>query len=529
MSLYSSPPPLRSFRDDKATLLVSWWCTVFSAVIILFRVCGRYIRSEKLFREDRIALATIIPLLIRMGLVHVVLLFGTNNTVTTGISDEEIRRRIIGSKLVLVSRLFYAGTLWMLKFTITEFFKRLTYNIWRESYERMLVFIRYFLLVTFIAIFIADLSECHPFSHYFQVIPDPGGQCRQAYAQLITMGTCNVITDLLLVIFPIPIIIRSHMGLKRKIQLVLLFAGSLLPVGVALYRMPNIIDRHGRQQYRSLLASVEILFATSVANALVLGSFVRDRGVKKQRWKFGSLTDSVERTTSRRGTLVRHWGSDEDLVRDLGLGIDPELRGAIEASTASSPRPAPMATAAIPIKAQRMGMSTEMGSVSPDWSFPTGRSDYSEETELVKVSDMSTRPADRRDSTASPSRKVAFFDVGGLLDDEPSNRRASSSRTLDPDGESLGPLHATSSFDQNGGLSPPPLRRGSTVFLQDVGGLLGPRTRLDRSGTYELQSFLREGPSVPSHSYSRDLPPAHLARQPTAPSLRDVGGLLQKK
>lgn len=110
MTLYSSAPPFRSFRDDKATLLVSWWCTIFSAVIILFRVCGRYIRSEKLFREDRIALATIAPLFIRMGLVHVILLFGTNNTVTFGLSDEAIHRRIIGSKLVLASRLFYAGT-----------------------------------------------------------------------------------------------------------------------------------------------------------------------------------------------------------------------------------------------------------------------------------------------------------------------------------------------------------------------------------------------------------------------------------
>ncbi|KAH8820123.1 hypothetical protein F5884DRAFT_38436 [Xylogone sp. PMI_703] len=531
MTLYSSPPPLRAFRDDKATLLVSWWCTVFSAVIILFRACGRYIRSEKLFREDRIALATMIPLFIRMGLVHVVLLYGTNNTVTTGLSDEEIRRRVIGSKLVLVSRLFYAGTLWMLKFTITEFFKRLTYNIWRESYERTLVFIRYLLLVSFIAIFIADLSECQPFSHYYQVVPDPGGQCRQAYAQVITMGTVDVLTDLLLVFFPIPIIIRSHMPLKRKIQLVLLFAGSLIPAGVTLYRIPHIIDRHGRQQYRSLLASVEILFATGVANALVLGSFVRDRGVKKQRWKFGSLTDSMERTSSRRGTLGRQWGSDEDLVRGLGLGVDPELRGAIQASTVSSPRPAPMATPAhVPIRSHRSRRSAETGGVSNDWVFPTPRSDYSEEIELVRSPDRSSQSADRRNSMASPFRKVSFFDVGGLLDDEPSNRRVSSTQTFDTDGEDLGPLHATSSFDQSANLYPPPQqRRGSTIFLQDVGGLLGPRTRPpERSATYELQTFLREGPPPATHPHSRGVQPGRLARQPTMNSLKDVGGLLSK-
>lgn len=110
MSIYSSPPPARAFHDDKATLLVCWWCTIFAAVIILFRVCGRYIRSEKLFKEDWLAFGCMIPLFCRMALVHVILLYGTNNAITTGLTDEEIWRRSIGSRLVLVSRIFYAAT-----------------------------------------------------------------------------------------------------------------------------------------------------------------------------------------------------------------------------------------------------------------------------------------------------------------------------------------------------------------------------------------------------------------------------------
>ena len=110
MSLYSSPPAARSFHDDKPTLLVCWWCTCFAAVIIIFRVCGRYIRTEKLFKEDWLAFACLIPLLTRQALVHVILLYGTNNVITTGLSDEEIYRRSIGSRLVLASRIFYAAT-----------------------------------------------------------------------------------------------------------------------------------------------------------------------------------------------------------------------------------------------------------------------------------------------------------------------------------------------------------------------------------------------------------------------------------
>ena len=108
-----------------------------------------------------------------------------------------------------------AKSLWIAKFTISEFLKRLTSQVWKRSYERMLQFIRWFLALTFAAVIVATLAECQPFYLYWQLIPDPGPRCRQGYAQLITMGASDVITDLLLVCFPIPIVIKSAMVLKR--------------------------------------------------------------------------------------------------------------------------------------------------------------------------------------------------------------------------------------------------------------------------------------------------------------------------
>ncbi|KAG9228561.1 hypothetical protein BJ875DRAFT_235128 [Amylocarpus encephaloides] len=519
MPLYSPPPPARSFREDKATLLVCWWCTIFAAVVILFRVSGRYIRTEKLFKEDWLAFACLIPLFCRMAVVHLVLLYGTNNALITDFSEHAVHRRQLGSRLVLVSRIFYAATLWMLKLTISEFFKRLISSIWRESYERVLIFLRWFLLVTFIGVVIADLAECQPFDHYWQVVPDPGPKCRQGYAQLLTMGTCNVITDLLLVLFPIPIIIRSKMRMQRKMQLVCLFAGSLLPAGTTLYRIPMILDRQGSQQYRSLLASVEILFATAIANMLILGSFIRDKGVKKQRWKFGSMSDSIERTNSRRGTAIRHWGSDEDLVRGLGLGVDPELREATP-----TPRPAPMATAGhVPLKAPK---SNNM----QDWTFPTGRSEASDEIDLMKMShDMGGPPSETISAVTTP-RKVSFFDVGGLLDeDQP--RRVSSSKATDTDGESSTYAHMHHDWSGENGLAPAPPRRGSAALLHDLGGFLSPRSRersqVQMPRSYELQTIQQEPSRERERSRGSARENHHLERQQTNLSLQDVGGLLR--
>lgn len=112
MALYSDPPPLRPFDQDKPTLLVCWWITIFCAVIIVARVLGRFLRTEKLFREDKTAALALIPLFLRMGCVHYILLHGTNNADFTGIelSPEELKQKSIASGLVLASRVLYAST-----------------------------------------------------------------------------------------------------------------------------------------------------------------------------------------------------------------------------------------------------------------------------------------------------------------------------------------------------------------------------------------------------------------------------------
>lgn len=112
MALYSDPPPLRQYRQDKPTLLVCWWITIFCAVIITLRVVGRFIRTEKLFREDKTAALALVPLFLRMGVIHVVLTYGTNNAQLqdAGLTDDQLHKKSIASGLVLLSRILYAAT-----------------------------------------------------------------------------------------------------------------------------------------------------------------------------------------------------------------------------------------------------------------------------------------------------------------------------------------------------------------------------------------------------------------------------------
>lgn len=113
MGFYTEAPEMTRYQDDKPTLLVSWWVTIFCTAIICTRLSGRYIRVEKLLREDKIVATALIPLLIRAVCVHFILKYGTNNinleTLEIPLTEDQIAKRVIGSRLVMASRVFYAS------------------------------------------------------------------------------------------------------------------------------------------------------------------------------------------------------------------------------------------------------------------------------------------------------------------------------------------------------------------------------------------------------------------------------------
>lgn len=298
-----------------------------------------------------------------------------------------------------------------------------------------------------------------------------------------------------------------------KISLILLFGLSLILIGITIYRVIAVIDRHSDQQFRSLLASLEILAAAAVSNALVLGSFVRDRGAKKQRFKFGSVggTSSLDRGSGpRRGTLTaRNWGSDADLVGDLGIRLEPDL----SAQEATVPRPAPIA---LPLASQAKNVTPN---VTSGWTFPKRRSVETGEID-GKFSAPDNAPSPAEISIITP-RRMSFFDVGGLLDDDttatlPRYPVPFDSRIPQPTSTPrLAPQTEVEEFTVHHS------NQGSgNALLQDIGGLLssGPGALSHRQSP--ITNFSR--PSISQSSASR----YGTSQNQNLNPLRDVGGLL---
>lgn len=387
-------------------------------------------------------------------------------------------------------------SIWMAKYTVCEFLRRLTGMVWTRTFQVALRSIEYFLASTLAAVIIATLVECHPFSHYWQVTPDPGPYCRLGYANLLTMGVCDILTDIFLVVLPVSLFLASAMSVMRKFQLTILFASSLLLVAITGYRVPSVIQRNGTQNFRSLVASLEILAATFVSNFVVIGSFLRDRGLKKPKYRRveGSLSviDSVDHTSIRRATITKHhWGSDADLVNGLGIRLDPELY----ATQQNTIRPAPVFKRFSHHQHQRDDRSQSDSRSIEDYTM-TGSSTTSKTLTALPPPSF----ADINDpmmSPKAPRRSVSFYDVGGLLDDSPSPRQpqmlppqSNPTELVRHQTEPIGPSAAHSHPAQIHFRVPQyaaPLSEndhdhhpGAEIFLQDVGGLITrPRTISD--------------------------------------------------
>ena len=308
------------------------------------------------------------------------------------------------------------------------------------------------------------------------------------------MGASDVITDLILIVFPIPIVIKSAMATKRKISLVLLFSLSFTLVAITIYRVIGVIDRHSDQQFRSLLASLEILAAAAVSNAVVLGSFIRDRGEKKKRFRFGSTggTSSLEAAPQQRTRTItqRNWGSDADLVGDVGMRLGPDLENHRE----SIPRPAPMA---LPLASQ--AHTTPKIALNTNWNFPSRPSSESDETDLKAAEQGLEKPPSPTEIPMPTPRRMSFFDVGGLLD-EPH----SPAHLHHPPTQLLSPIQIPHVTHE----PPPPTstqqsRRGSHALLEDIGGLLSAPASSPQISRPQQQPQMTLRPAPTTRNFSR--------------------------
>ncbi|POR36005.1 Uncharacterized protein TPAR_03817 [Tolypocladium paradoxum] len=175
--------------------------------------------------------------------------------------SEEYRLRVVGSKIQLAGWSTYSTLLWALKGSLLVFYIRLTAGLNRHYLIR--IYIGFGLLVASFVTVTANLYlACRPFHGYWQINPNPGGQCcRHAiiYHAILTVAmvdVChpavsnqviwvyfafNVFTDLYLISIPVPMLWKATLRPWKKFGLIILFSGGLFVVVCATLRCVLIV------------------------------------------------------------------------------------------------------------------------------------------------------------------------------------------------------------------------------------------------------------------------------------------------
>lgn len=105
-------------------------------------------------------------------------------------------------------------------------------------------------------------------------------QCNTS--NIVVSGVLNVITDIMLIALPIPILVMVKRSAIEKIQLAALFAVGLFIVAITIARLPQNAKNPTAQVNRTTWASVELLAAAIVANAPVLYGLLKGQSQRSK-------------------------------------------------------------------------------------------------------------------------------------------------------------------------------------------------------------------------------------------------------
>ncbi|EPS38737.1 hypothetical protein H072_7535 [Dactylellina haptotyla CBS 200.50] len=252
-------------NNDPSSL---WICNSIAFCLFIFRLGFRKFRGEKWNLGDLWTALAAVFMMARVGCQHFILKYGTVTTITPeeraawNFTKDELAKIILCSKLNLPGRFSLTSLLWCLKLTVLDFLRRI---IRRMAWEKPIIWgFSVTLFITYAAASVAVFVECRPFELWWQIDPDPG-KCVQGNLWLITYEIGNMITDLMLIAVPFPLVFKAKIPLARRLQLCALFSLGFFLVAICVPRLIQGTAHSTIQLSRTMWASIETLFASIAA------------------------------------------------------------------------------------------------------------------------------------------------------------------------------------------------------------------------------------------------------------------------
>ncbi|KAF5007036.1 hypothetical protein FDECE_6620 [Fusarium decemcellulare] len=204
-----------------------WTWYALTWVIVICRMISRRMllgSFKKLQIEDYLMLVAMITdtvLMVGMSIVSET----SSNLIDPAdrkeLTADNIKERIYGSKWVLVVEQMQIITIWTMKYCLLLMYNRLTMSLKQNLAVK---FVAGYVTVGLVLMEILYLGVwCRPFNQYWAVPPE-NTQCSAATNHLITNAVLNISSDIMIILIPMPIFLKSQLPIKRKIVLCGVFA-----------------------------------------------------------------------------------------------------------------------------------------------------------------------------------------------------------------------------------------------------------------------------------------------------------------
>ncbi|KAF2802068.1 uncharacterized protein BDZ99DRAFT_469119 [Mytilinidion resinicola] len=273
------------------------------------------------------------------------------------LSSEQIHQIL---KWLFVEEVFYYFTHWVIKQAFLLFYLRLSQ---RPNFQKM-VWITMGLNTAFLIInWLLAFLQCTPFDAIFHPENHPEAHCMNSLVLLIIPSILNIITDVIILVLPIPTVWQLQMSTRRKVGVLAVIGFGAAAVLISGCRIIILYQLHVSSDIAYILgkmviiASLEIEFAIMAVNlpsvkalwnkmvgggssagsgAMGYSKENRSKGYKLSSFEPGSRTGGSKMHKSRGSFTVskleRGSESEEELFRQAGIG-GQGLGGQIKVTT----------------------------------------------------------------------------------------------------------------------------------------------------------------------------------------------------
>lgn len=307
-----------------SALVEIWALYVIGSLIIFLRVACRWrmvgVRNFKM--DDYIIWFSWVVYTIMSVASHIC---GGHESLHT-LSDE-VRATITEAEAapyVWVTKWFCTGVstyivfIWSLKFTMLFFYKRIVNGLWVEKFIMPVMAL---VAASFVAIMVVHFASCRPYTRMWQIYPDQGANCMPlAEIYLIPALVLNIVTDILILAIPAPVIFPVKTTVWRKISLVVIFSAGLFIMTAAILRVDFVLV-HDNGKTAAIWSCREGFVAIIVGQAPILrpaftrsfwtGEISQSSSAQRTKSSFPiqSCNDAFEMGTSKKGLGSAHQSS----------------------------------------------------------------------------------------------------------------------------------------------------------------------------------------------------------------------------